>query len=94
MVNLAKLKTGVLLVLLTATLASTFVLLVQTNPALGNAAQPNIPCEGYVCYLFRPCAVVNPPAVARVCNNACWVGDYLRCMDPGGWRCSGPCPDY
>lgn len=93
MVNLAKLKTGTLLVLLIVLLLTTLLLLEQTSPVLARSAQPNVPCEGYVCEYFPPCIVMNPPARSRECDYACWFGDTLRCMDPGGWRCIGICPD-
>ncbi len=93
MVNLAKLKTGILLVLLIVVLVPTLVLLAQTSPALARSARPNVPCEGYVCEYFTPCIIMNPPATSRECNYACWFGSTLRCMDEGGWRCIGSCPD-
>lgn len=51
---------------------------------------PDMECEGYVCMEHGGCPL---PQTAIECNNACWVGGYLRCMDGMGWRCTLWCPD-
>jgi len=54
MVNRAKLETCILLVLFVAMLTVTLMVLTQNNPVFGNAIQPNIACEGYVCEYYKP----------------------------------------
>ena len=91
MLNLAKLKIGILLVLLVGVLLPTLGLLADTSPVFASPAQPNLDCEINYCEDAPQCIITDPPATVHWCNNACWLGTTLRCMDFNGWKC-GTCP--
>lgn len=77
----------IVVLFLAVTLAYTVA---AVTPALAGPSSPNMECEGYVCIPEGGCPL---PTTARECNNACWVGGNLRCMDSTGWRCILWCPE-
>lgn len=77
------------LLFLIATLSYT---LMVATPILGNAPtapEPDVPCEGHVCWWAYSCLYLDPTEPYYHCTNWCYSGGKWKCL--GSSSCLSYC---
>lgn len=80
------LRTLIVALLLISTLGYTIA---TVSPVLAGPPNPDVPCEGHVCWLANSCLYADLTSPYYHCTNWCYSGGRWKCL--GSSSCQSTC---